>query len=198
MSSASGGYPESTVGQPLPFESMTCTLIIFFFFQKREIRCMDLGMTALGNWKAQQGGCTHIQVRSPTPILDRNRRVSQGGRIPLSPPPAPLPPFFGPTCSSSTRSMTSSTFPFLTLPYLDRTDLQKTLFLLLLTHPSHPYYSGARHYSGNAITSPPGFLLPLPFTTFPVEKVHKLRHGILQTLPQAKPPYGGTRRPRIA
>ncbi|KAN0123883.1 hypothetical protein V8E52_002373 [Russula decolorans] len=36
---ASGGYPAST----------------------REIRCMDLGMTALGNWKAQQGGCTHIQ-----------------------------------------------------------------------------------------------------------------------------------------
>ncbi|KAH9043266.1 hypothetical protein EDB85DRAFT_1914351 [Lactarius pseudohatsudake] len=29
----------------------------------REIRCMDLGKTALGNWKAQQGGCTHIQVR---------------------------------------------------------------------------------------------------------------------------------------
>ncbi|KAH9005121.1 hypothetical protein EDB86DRAFT_1719979 [Lactarius hatsudake] len=27
----------------------------------REIRCMDLGKTALGNWKAQQGGCTHIQ-----------------------------------------------------------------------------------------------------------------------------------------
>jgi hypothetical protein len=24
---------------------------------------MDLGKTALGNWKAQQGGCTHIQVR---------------------------------------------------------------------------------------------------------------------------------------
>jgi hypothetical protein len=23
---------------------------------------MDLGVTALGNWKAQQGGCTHIQV----------------------------------------------------------------------------------------------------------------------------------------
>jgi len=36
---ASGGYPAST----------------------REIRCMDLGKTALGNWKAQQGGCTHIQ-----------------------------------------------------------------------------------------------------------------------------------------
>ncbi|KAH9079382.1 hypothetical protein EDB83DRAFT_2342284 [Lactarius deliciosus] len=28
----------------------------------REIRCMDLGKTALGNWKAQQGGCTHIQM----------------------------------------------------------------------------------------------------------------------------------------
>jgi hypothetical protein len=25
---------------------------------------MDLGKTALGNWKAQQGGCTHIQVRA--------------------------------------------------------------------------------------------------------------------------------------
>ncbi|KAF8275046.1 hypothetical protein EI94DRAFT_20776 [Lactarius quietus] len=36
---ASEGYPAST----------------------REIRCMDLGKTALGNWKAQQGGCTHIQ-----------------------------------------------------------------------------------------------------------------------------------------
>jgi hypothetical protein len=88
------------------FETMTCTtLMIFPFFfsfflffisrKKREIRCMDLGMTALGNWKAQQGGCTHIQVRSPTPILDRNRRVSQGGRIPLF-PPSSLPPFFWP------------------------------------------------------------------------------------------------------
>ncbi|KAI0258836.1 hypothetical protein BC834DRAFT_909522 [Gloeopeniophorella convolvens] len=27
---------------------------------------MDLGKTALGNWKAQQGGCTHIQVGYPS------------------------------------------------------------------------------------------------------------------------------------
>ena len=62
---------------------------------------MDLGKTALGNWKAQQGGCTHIQVRTSirrysTRVLVR---VSQRGRIP---------PF--PSCSSSTRSMTSSEF----------------------------------------------------------------------------------------
>lgn len=36
---ASGGYPATT----------------------REIRCMDLGGEALGNYKAQQGGCTQIQ-----------------------------------------------------------------------------------------------------------------------------------------
>ncbi|KAI0062293.1 hypothetical protein BV25DRAFT_1804301, partial [Artomyces pyxidatus] len=28
---------------------------------QREIRCMDLGDTALGNYKASQGGCTQIQ-----------------------------------------------------------------------------------------------------------------------------------------
>lgn len=28
--------------------------------------------------------------------------------------------------------------------------------------------------------------------------MHELRHGILQALPQAKPPYGGARCPRIA
>lgn len=31
---------------------------------------MDLGKTALGNWKAQQGGCTHIQVRLRLLTLD--------------------------------------------------------------------------------------------------------------------------------
>jgi hypothetical protein len=124
---------------------------------------MDLGMTALGNWKAQQGGCTHIQVTSPTPILVRNRRVSQPGRIP---------PFFSPslpTCSSSTRSMTSSTFPFLPLPQLHRTDLQEP-----------------------AAAAPPDFCFRFLF------KVHELQHGILKALPQAKPSHGGARCPRIA
>ncbi|KAF8478707.1 hypothetical protein DFH94DRAFT_694056 [Russula ochroleuca] len=56
---ASGGYPASTVGQtPLVDDVRSDDHL---FFRKREIRCMDLGMTALGNWKAQQGGCTHIQ-----------------------------------------------------------------------------------------------------------------------------------------
>lgn len=60
--------------------------ISFHFTRKREIRCMDLGMTALGNWKAQQGGCTHIQVRTS---IRRNstrvQRISQRGRIPFPP-----------------------------------------------------------------------------------------------------------------
>jgi hypothetical protein len=164
---------------------------------------MDLGMTALGNWKAQQGGCTHIQVRSPTPILDRNWRVSQGGRIPFSPPPPPpppLPPFFRPTCSSSTRSTTSSTFPFLTLPYLDRTDPQEPfgkLFVccvLLLTHHPNPI----THLLFTLACPDFCFRFRFRFPLSPVEKVHELRHGILQALPQAKPSYGGTRRPRIA
>jgi len=29
------------------------------------------------------------------------------------------------------------------------------------------------------------------------EKMHELRYGILQALPQAEPPHGGARRPRI-
>jgi hypothetical protein len=65
----------------------------FHFTEKREIRCMDLGKTALGNWKAQQGGCTHIQVRS----LIRSYStvvcaISQGGRT--FSPSAPLFFFF--------------------------------------------------------------------------------------------------------
>lgn len=49
---------------------------------------MDLGMTALGNWKAQQGGCTHIQVRSPTPtVIGAYLKV---GESPFSLPPPSL------------------------------------------------------------------------------------------------------------
>lgn len=92
----------------------------FHFTEKREIRCMDLGKTALGNWKAQQGGCTHIQVRS----LIRSYStvvcaISQGGRI--SSPSAP--PFFSfSLCSSSTKSMISSEslFPFFFLFFKPR------------------------------------------------------------------------------
>ncbi|KAI0006005.1 hypothetical protein BJV74DRAFT_13573 [Russula compacta] len=42
-----------------PLRSVSC---------KHQIRCMDLGNTALGNWKAQQGGCTHIQVGEIPPL----------------------------------------------------------------------------------------------------------------------------------
>jgi hypothetical protein len=84
---------------------------------------MDLGRTALGNWKAQQGGCTHIQVRTS---IRRNStrvlRVSQRGRIPFPPP----------LCSSSTRSMTSSEL-FFFLFVGPRTFLLTHLFL-----PPHP------------------------------------------------------------
>jgi len=63
---------------------------------------MDLGKTALGNWKAQQGGCTHIQVRlhvlhifaSPPPLL-RIISKMEGSLYP-------------PSYSFSTKSMTSS------------------------------------------------------------------------------------------
>ncbi|KAI9509353.1 hypothetical protein F5148DRAFT_765871 [Russula earlei] len=81
-----------------------------FQSEQREIRCMDLGKTALGNWKAQQGGCTHIQKISPF---------------------------------SSPLQLHA-----------------------VLQRPQRP-------------------------------QVHELWHGILQTLPQAEPPHGGTRRPRI-
>ncbi len=58
---------------------------------------MDLGKTALGNWKAQQGGCTHIQVRlhllhifaSPPAFA----HYLKDGGFPLFPPP-PLLQFF--------------------------------------------------------------------------------------------------------
>jgi hypothetical protein len=77
---------------------------------------MDLGMTALGNWKAQQGGCTHIQVSPLRRCFDRGRH---------SPPP-----LFA--CSSSTRSTTSSAFPLSSLT------LTWTCQKSLLTHPSPP------------------------------------------------------------
>lgn len=49
---------------------------------------MDLGKTALGNWKAQQGGCTHIQVRPtcahiPLPVVVHFLKT---GGAPLPPP----------------------------------------------------------------------------------------------------------------
>ena len=66
------------------------------------------------------------------------------------------------------------------------------LLLLLLTH--HPLLASSSHHHPI-----PGFLLPLfRFFTFSrLIKVHELRHGVLQTLPQAKPSYGGARCPGI-
>ena len=56
---------------------------------------MDLGKTALGNWKAQQGGCTHIQVRPtcahiPLPVVVHFLKTEGA-------PPSPPPQFFNET-----------------------------------------------------------------------------------------------------
>src|SRR6266404_810991 len=68
-SSPSEGQHARTVGGSFSSQSTHSLNPFYFLTRKREIRCMDLGQTALGNWKAQQGGCTHIQVShtcSPT------------------------------------------------------------------------------------------------------------------------------------
>jgi len=84
---------------------------------------MDLGKTALGNWKAQQGGCTHIQVR--TSYVRCSTRCSTTRENPFPPP----------LCSSSTRSMTSSEFSLYCQLGGPRTFLLTHLFLLY-PHPT--------------------------------------------------------------
>jgi hypothetical protein len=123
----------------------------------------------------------------PTPILVRNRRVSQGGRIPLFPSLSPSlsPPLFsGPNLQFFNEindlKYVSYSSP---LPSPTRTFWEK---LLLTHHPCPP-----PDFSASAL------LLFLPHFTRSM-KVHELRHGILQALPQAKPSYGGARCPRIA
>lgn len=123
---------------------------------------MDLGVTALGNWKAQQGGCTHIQVG---PL----RRCSTAAGA------HPTPLFFAVLQRDQRSQVRLLSSP---LPWDGRTE-------------------------ENLLTHPPRTPLPLPPPAFCFrvwsffEKVHELRHGVLQALPPAKPPYGGARCPRI-
>ena len=112
---------------------------------------MDLGGTALGNWKAQQGGCTHIQVRTSIRCNStRVLRVSQR-RIPFPPP----------CYSSSTRSMTSSELYF----FLFVGGPELFFFFCLHIHfsPTHP----------TTTTTPTplvDFLLPLSTTEQKIPK----------------------------
>ena len=129
---------------------------------------MDLGKTALGNWKAQQGGCTHIQVGpSYTDARPSSAHISRLGRIP-------------PPCSSSTTSVTSSEF----LPIFD--------FFFFVARKNL-----LTHWGGFSFLLPPFPLFFFPRHVPHFEKVHELWDGILQTLPPTKPPHGGARCPRV-
>jgi hypothetical protein len=131
---------------------------------------MDLGKTALGNWKAQQGGCTHIQVRVPfkRSYSAVGLRISQGRS---NPPPFPF---------------------FFTLQFFNEINDLKYVFPRLkkkktfpTPHPPSPASSSVVRVVVVADTSSSGV-----FFNF---KVHQLWHGILETLSQAKPPHGSAR-----
>ena len=113
------------------------------------------------------------------------------GESPFPPSPLPPPLFWRPNLQFF-NEINDLKYVSFSCPLLkfNRTDLQE------------PFGEKKNFFAAADTSSNLPFCFRFSVFLFPhfsrLMKVHELRHGILQALPQAKPPYGGARCPRIA